>query len=150
MLRHLLLPHADPDIPFERWAPFTDAALLQTCALIGVFAALIALCYALHARRLKIRRPQDVFRPFAPLRWLLLSLAPGALAAGSFYRQFTWQFPSSPASPLPTSLRLFVFAAGLSLLLGYALLCLPGITPAKFRYRPILWFVRGARPGGGA
>src|SRR5947209_683099 len=108
MLRHLLLPHFDPDIPFERWEPFTESTLAQTWLIVAVCTVLVALIYALHARRLKIHKPQDLFRPFLPLRWLALSLAPGVAAAGLFHRQFAWSFPASPVSPLSADLRLFL------------------------------------------
>lgn len=143
-MQQLLFPQADPEIPYERWAQFADR--------LGAFALLLFLCgtlaivllYAVHAHRLRVRRPGDLFLPYAPLRWLWLSLVPGAAAGLLLSLEYVAQFPGR-ASPLGGALRASAFVSLATLLLSYTVACLPGVTPARFRYRPFGAMLSGGR-----
>lgn len=134
-MRQLLFPQADPEIPYERWAQFSDRVGAWALCLFLVGAAAVVLLYAVHARRLRVRRPADLFRPFSPLRWLWLALVPGAASGLLLAGEYVSQFPGA-ASPLGGALRVGLAVTAATLLCAYGAACLPGVTPAKFRYRP--------------
>jgi hypothetical protein len=143
-MRQLLLPQADPEIPYERWVQFADGALGWALLLFCVGAFTVVLAYAVHARRLRVRRPSDVFRPYAPLRWLWLALVPGAASGLLMASEYVAQFPGA-ASPLPAALRIGAAVSLATLLVSYGVACLPGVTPARFRYRPFGALLPGGR-----
>lgn len=128
---------SDPDLPLETWAQFTETVSAWALLLLIAGTAVIVTLYAIHVRTLRIRRPQDLFQPFTPMRWLFLAPLPGLAAALLYAAEYARRFPESGVPSTLGALRVGGVVAGATLLCGYLLCCLPMITPARFRYRPI-------------
>lgn len=130
------------NMTYTDWNAFLDsmAGLLAVSVIVTVAIAVIG--YAVHARKLRITYADHYFASFTPLRWpLLLALTPAALVLWRFVVEYKTLFPLTAVSPLGAALQAGVWAGLLSFLLARLLVMLPGITPRKFRYRPLRPFV---------
>ena len=140
-------PDADPErMTFTMWNTFLDSmsSLLVICVLLIVLLAVIG--YASHARHLRIVHPKDYFRPYTPLRWpLLLPLIIAALLFWQYVVQFKRMFPKSPVSPVGGAVQVAIWGWLLAFLLARLIVMSRGITPAKFRYRPLQWVIPSGR-----
>jgi hypothetical protein len=133
---------------YESWLRFRSelAGVVLASVTLGV-VAIVAL-YHRSAHALRISRPADPFRPFTPLRWLWLALAP-ALAAAT-YQFFLYQKILGPHVPFDELWWTFLVVAGATWFVSELVVSrFPRITPAKFRYHPRLvkrwlWSRRGA------
>ncbi len=138
MMSRLLFPGPfDPELPLETWAQFTETVSAWAVLLLIAGTAVIVILYAIHARTLRIRRPQDLFQPYTPLRWLFLSPLPGLAAALLLTAEYARRFPESNVPATLGALRVGGLLAVGTLLCAYVLCCLPMVTPTRFRYRPI-------------
>jgi heme/copper-type cytochrome/quinol oxidase subunit 2 len=151
-LRSLLLfwlsdqPDQNPNnMTYTAWTAFLDSIAAQMLICIVVFVIISVVGYAVHARRLRITYPDQYFATFTPLRWpWLVALTPAVIILWRFVADYRTTFPVTSVSPLMAALQASVFTLFLSWLVARLLVMLPGITPRKFRYRP-LWFVPKAR-----
>jgi len=74
-----------PDSPHWRIAP--EGICPAPTAFDGGGGGLCQPGHRAHLHRLRVRRPGDLFLPYAPLRWLWLALVPGAAAGLAGYRK---------------------------------------------------------------
>jgi hypothetical protein len=135
----------DPELPLETWAQFTDTVSGWALLLLLAGTAVIVTLYAIHVRTLRIRRPQDLFQAFTPMRWLLLAPLPGLAAALLLSAEYGRRFPDSNVPATLLALRVGGLVAACTLCCAYLLCSLPMVTPARFRYRPIGPLLRGRR-----
>lgn len=138
----------DEEIPLMLWRSFMEAmvGLLLIGILVG--AVVIVAGYAWHTRALKIRRPQDLFVSFIPMRWLAFALVPAVFVWYRYWVDFTTAFPLARISWVGGAVELAIICAVGAGVLGYALMLAPGVTPPRFRYRPVGLFTRTARTHG--
>jgi hypothetical protein len=148
VLRSLLFwlsrpPDTDPErMTYTMWNNFLDLiAGLMTISVLLIVAITIA-GYVVHARRLRIVHPKDYFRTYTPLRWPpLMALLPAAILLWRYMAEFKRFFPTTVVSPIGGAVSVAAASWLLTWLLSRAFVMLPGITPRKFRYRPLAWFV---------
>lgn len=132
----------DPNIDYTLWSGFRETMagwvilcfLLTTLVIIGL--------YSWSARRKKIRSPYDLFAPYKPLRWLWLAWIPAVAAFLIYAVKYQRLFSGAAVSFMAGAVTVGLWAGVLTLLLAYPLICLPSITPAKYRYRPLWLFYR--------
>ncbi len=135
-------PH--PDMPAATWRGFVDSVagwLLGSVLLVSL--GIVAL-YISSAHHKRIRHPGDAFGPYTPLYWLWLSLVSVAVVFVVYVVMYRDLFPGAPVSSLAGGVPAALWAGVLTFLVSHILVCLPGVTPPKFRYRP-LWFLHGRR-----
>lgn len=140
----------DPTIPYRQWLGFKDMIAGWILGAVILISVVILMFYWRSARRLKISndRPLELFQPYRPLLWLWLSGIPIMLIGILFCYYYTDYFGAS-VIVIGYGIVAGLWAGLLTFMLSYTLLTLPvlGITPAKFKYRP-LWLVyrhRGRR-----
>ena len=145
-------PDTDPErMAYSMWNNFLDivAGLLVILVLLFVISAVIG--YAAHARRRRIVHPKDYFKSYSPLRWpLLLSFLPALILFWRYIAEYKRLFPVTLVSPIGGAVSVAALSWFVSWLLGRVIVMFAGVTPRKFRYRPLAWFVsRGqAQPKG--
>lgn len=138
----------DPNIDYAVWAGFCDAmaswVMMGSVLTTGVIVGL----YIWSARRKKIRTPQDLFAPYTPMYWLGLVLVPAVVVFIVYAIEYRSLFSGAAISYMAGAVPVGVETGILTFLLSYPLMWIPGITPAKYRYRPLWLFCRkkGARP----
>src|SRR4051794_755955 len=134
-------PDTDPEhMSITMWNSFRDSigGLIAGCVVLAVLVAVIG--YATHARRRRITHPTDYFRTYSPLRWPpYVALIPAAIVAWQYVVSYNRLFPATPLSPIGGAVSVAAEAWLLSYLIGRLFVMFAGITPRKFRYRPIPW-----------
>lgn len=131
-------------IDYQTWERFQINLSLIVVGSILATVAVILLCYAVSARKLKILAPEDIFSRYRPLRWLFLAIAGGVAAATMCAVQL-----SAIVDRVPTiatvSIEVFFLTSILGAIGAYALIVLVRpLTPARFRYRPA-WFLHSRK-----
>ena len=127
------------------WDAFVDSIIAQATIFIAIFVVIAVVGYTIQARRRRIIYPDQYFKSFTPLRWpLWISLTPAALVLWRFVEDYHSAFPSTTVSPIALALKTSLMTFFLTWLVSRLLVMFPGITPKKFRYRP-LWFIPKAR-----
>jgi cytochrome bd-type quinol oxidase subunit 2 len=131
----------------QKWTEMLDS--MASLCIIAVIAAviLIVVFYAGSAKSKKIHKPEDIFAPYTPMYWLWLAAVAGLVVGCYCAWQYHDVFPAEAEGQASTSLCLAGWTALWAFILGYGLILLPGITPPKFRYRPLWLFYqnKGAR-----
>jgi Zn-dependent protease with chaperone function len=139
-------PDTDPEhMTLTMWNSFRDSigGILALWVLIGVIIAVIG--YALHVRRRRITHPTHYFASYTPLRWpWLIAVLPAVIIAWQYYVEYKRLFPATLLSPVGGAVAAAFEAWLLSWLISRIVVMLAGITPRKFRFRPIPW--RPSRP----
>ncbi len=132
----------DPQrIDAEAWLRFADSIAGWWVLTVILTCSLIVAVYAWAARRRKIRSVQDVFGPYGPMRALFLSVLAALFMFFLFDLEYARRFTGA-LSATGTGVFVALWAAAWALWLGYLLICLPGITPAKYRHRPVAFLHR--------
>jgi len=121
------------------WEEYLNAMALYAVVLIGATAAAVALLYWISANRRKIHRPEDCFAPYTPIQWLWLELVVFA-GVGGLAALYYADYLKNTEAMINVVLELAGWSFFVGLVITYGLILIPGITPAKFRYRPI-WFL---------
>jgi hypothetical protein len=136
----------DISIAQKDWTSFLDLMAASTLLIIIVSIFAIDSLYSWSAVKRKVHHPDDLFAPYTPMRWLLLSVVAGLIAAGVCLVQYWDRFPNAVGS-VPAATSIGFWTLFWSLLIGYIIILVPGSTPPKFRYRPLWLFYRnrGAR-----
>ena len=132
----------DPDMAVTLWRTFLDdmAGWLVGCVALGV--VLISVCYSVHARRKPIRQADDVFASYTPMAWLAVAVVPAAVLFVAYWSEFDRLFSQTRVSWVGGAVALAVAGGLATLVLSYAAMWLPLITPRKFRYRPRAFLMR--------
>ena len=132
-------------IDYRTWERFQINLSLIVVGAVAATVMAILVCYAIHARRLKILAPGDIFRRYTPLRWLFLAIAGGIMAAILCAVQLS-AIVSGLSTLAAISIEAFFLTSMVAALAAYALLVIVGpLTPARFRYRPA-WYLHSGRP----
>jgi hypothetical protein len=126
----------DPNIDYIRWTGFCEAMAGWMVMGVLLATALIIGCYWLHAQRKKIRQPEDVFAPYTPMRWLWLACLPSIALFGIYANEYEKLFRNATMPFMTGAVGVGLEAGFLTFILAYLLMWIPGITPAKYRYRP--------------
>jgi len=142
------------DVPYPQFMMYDDWQSFRSeigwwlvgAVIVGVSITIV--CYRWLVQEWTIRRPDDLFRPYMPMRKSLwLALVP-ALALGIVHWSlYASLFPEAPAHVGGAIVTALVGGA-ITLLLSYAVMLTAPVTPSKYRYRP-LWFCyrkKHARP----
>jgi hypothetical protein len=124
----------------ERWSEYLDTMASACLFVVIVFVVLTLLLYSSSAARKKIRLPADVFAPYTPIYWLCLSIPAGILMAVICVWTFADMLGDKAGGIAHTAATLALWAFVWTLLLSYLGILIPGITPPKFRYRPLWLF----------
>lgn len=125
------------DYVFETWNRFRGELASVLLVSIGVGVIIIVVVYHRSAKELKISRPADPFRPFAPLRALWLALVPAIVAV--VVQSVLYHKILGPHVPFNELVWSFLAVGGLTALLSMLMIAwFPRVTPAKFRYHPRL------------
>ncbi len=137
----------DPDIEFLRWQGFREVMANWVLGAVLVATAIILCCYIIHVSRRMIRTASDLFAAYTPMYWLCLAILPGIVVFAIYARDYSKIFSGSPISYMSGAVVVALWTTFLTLFVAYLLMLLPGVTPAKFRYRPYWLFYRskGAR-----
>ena len=137
----------DPDIEFLRWQAFREVMANWVLGAVLVATAIILLCYFIHASRRKIRSASDLFAAYTPMYWLWLAVLPGIVVFLIYWLDYSKIFHDSPISYMSGAVVVSLWTTFLTLVVSYLLMLMPGVTPAKFRYRPywLLYRSKGAR-----
>jgi hypothetical protein len=118
------------------WERYVDSMSWMCFLLVLLALAVMLLGYEASARRRKIQRPADLFAPYTPLLWLLVA-APAGIAAGVIAAvSYEAHLGEQATGALPVGMQFAILTLAAALSFGYAAMLAPGITPAKFRYRP--------------
>ncbi len=131
-----------PGIPLPDWHQFRSsmAGLIIACVLLTVIV--IVTTYAIHARRKRIRRPADLFAAYTPMWWLAWSLLPGIAVFGLYIKFYYDTFPpQAKAFAMGGATQVGLWTVVLTFTIAYLLILFPGLTPGKFRYRPLPTFL---------
>jgi hypothetical protein len=120
------------------WEDYLSTMAVYAILFIALVGAAVVLLYVISANRRKIHRPDDCFAPYTPMRWLWLELLVFAGVATLAY--FNYEDLKSSEAQINISMELAGYTFLLGLILTYFVILIPGITPLKFRYRP-LWFL---------
>lgn len=140
----------DGNILGENWDQYlnTMAAIYLLVVLLAVVATV--LIYRAAAASKKIHVPDDVFAPYTPIYWLCLSVPAGIAMAIICVWTYGKTFGEQAGGMEYTAATLGWWTFLTCLVLGYLGILIPGITPAKFRYRPLWLLCRkwGVRTGG--
>lgn len=136
-------PDTDPErMSATMWNNFLDHIAGLMLILVLLVAAIAVAGYLTHARRMRIVHPKDYFRAYTPLRWPpLMALLPAAILFWRYIVDFNRMFPGTPVSPIGGAVSVTAASWLLTWLIGRVIVMLPGITPPKFRYRPIARFI---------
>ena len=134
------------NMPYTAWNNFLDGiAGLMMILVIAVVAVTVA-GYALHAHRLRIVHPRDYFRSYSPLRWpIFLAFLPALILLWRYIVEYKRFFPGTLVSPIGGAVSVAIAGWLVTWVASRVIVMLPFITPAKFRYRPLAWFVSRGR-----
>ena len=128
----------------EAWESFLNAMALYAVILIAIVGAAIVLLYWISANRRKIHRPEDCFAPYTPMQWLWLEFIVFFVVGG--VAAWLWSSDDSLKNS-DAMINVALAMAGWSFLAGlvitYGIILIPGITPNKFRYRPLRFLYAG-------
>jgi heme/copper-type cytochrome/quinol oxidase subunit 2 len=131
----------DPAIVSGAWSDYLDLLALVSIVAVAVTAIVTVLAYRLHASRRKVHRPNDLFEPYTPMRWLLLTVIPaivvGVLAAVKYEPML-----KSTLGEAGAVLQTALLTGSLCVAFAYLFMLMPRITPIRFRYRPWWLFYR--------
>ncbi len=130
------VPPDRDNIPLIRWLAFRDELAAVTLVVLALMVTLALLWYRSAALRKKLRTPADVFGPYTPMIRLLITLVAGVVLAAYYGVRYDQEFHGAVVSWVQGSFSVGVWTALWTLFIAYILICLPGITPAKFKYRP--------------
>ena len=135
------------NIVAQTWSGFLDSMAVLSLGIVAGFTLLIVLGYVGSVKGRKVRTPNDLFSAYTPMYWLLLALLGGIAAACVCAWRYHDLLPPESAGQFSTSAYVGLWTAAWAFLLGYLIVLIPGITPPKFRYRPLWLFYhgRGAR-----
>jgi hypothetical protein len=129
-------------IDYPTWVAFqlTLTSLVAGLTLSG--AGITLLVYVIAARRRRIVAPGDVFLPYRPLWALMVAPVMGVTVAILCFAQLN-PIVDSITSKAGISAEAFAVTTILSAVIAYVLIVLmPGLTPARFRYRPAWYLYR--------
>ncbi|MEK7752161.1 MAG: hypothetical protein AAB654_09620 [Acidobacteriota bacterium] len=144
--------HDPPDgnILGEDWEQYLNSMAASYILVVLLAVLATVLIYRAAAARKKIHAPPDVFAPYTPIYWLCLSVPAGIVMAMICIWTYGEKFGDQAGGLTYTATTLALWTFLGCLLLGYLGILIPGITPPKFRYRPLWPFCRkrGLRTGG--
>lgn len=126
----------DENIDYDQWSGFCEEMAGVVVGVWLVMTALIIGGYWWTARQEKILVPSDVFRPYTPMRWLWWAVAAGVMVSLFYAYQYQTRFTDTTVSFMADAPWVGLWTTLWTFLLAYLLMWLPGITPAKYRYRP--------------
>ena len=104
-------------------------------ALLLISTVLILLCYAGTVRKLKVRRPEDLLKPFRVMWWLIICVPAGIAAGVRAAVEFSNYFTNSENGIEPSSISIGLIVMLLALAAGFGATLIPGITPPLFKGR---------------
>ena len=134
----------DPcQIVTQTWNAFLDSMAAASVGVIVVITLLIVILYAGSAKRRRIHTPDDLFAAYTPMYWLLLAVVAAVVAGCTCAWQYHDLLPPESGGQISTSISIGVWTGLWTFVLGYLAILIPGITPAKFRYRPLWLFYHG-------
>lgn len=134
-------------IDYVTWNGFRDMVAGWVVGLLLLTTAAIVGLYMWSVRRKKIHTPDDLFKPYTPMRWLWLAFFPVVVVFIVYVVEYRKLFSGARVSYMSGAVAVGLWAGFLTFLLAYLLMLIPQITPAKFRYRPLWLFYhkKGAR-----
>jgi hypothetical protein len=125
------------DVEFDTWNKFLAEVFGVFVGAVFPLSLIAVVLYSKAARAIKIRYPSDLFKPYTPMLWLLLSWIAGLITGTYFSYRYHDLFPDNPASggsAVEMGLYAIFWASWLCFL---AVRFIPEVTPDKFKYRPI-------------
>jgi|ERR1039458_3091752 uncharacterized BrkB/YihY/UPF0761 family membrane protein len=137
----------DPNISGDLWTDFQNDFALYL--LFGAALTIVATAGLYHhsARKKLIRAAGDPFGKYTPMRWLWLALVPALVVSFLGWWQFHKRFPDAEVGFEGGAALVGLCCGALALLISFLLMLAPGITPPKFKYRPVGAFIAPRRQG---
>lgn len=125
-----------PDVAQEDWANFLNLYSFVFLVVLALTVLGTVLGYRSAARHYRVFSASDVFRPFTPMRWLLLAFAGATVAALVGLFQFHATLNTWAGAPGFASL-MFLLTGLLSAILSYLLIVFwTDLTPPHLQFRP--------------
>jgi hypothetical protein len=134
-----MLSPFDPSVTQTDWDNYLNYMAWTTILIMLIGVGSIVGMYAHSARRRKIHTPDDLFRPYRCMWWLLLSVPAGLGAAVLALVKFSVFCGEDAAGVAPAAISIGLETAFLCFVIGYLLILTPGVTPPVFKYRPRGW-----------
>lgn len=150
-MRLIILPWMrlppDPNMELTTWSGFHTEMAAAVILCVTLVTTAIIILYSLSAHRKRIHTPKDLFAPYTPMRWLLLSVVSAVAMFLVYAIRYERFFSGARVSYTSGAPWVALWAGFLTLLAAYFLMWLPFITPARFKYRPrrLLYQLKGAR-----
>ena len=142
-----MLSPFDPSVTQTDWDNYLNyMAWTEIFVLLIAVASIVGL-YAYSARRRRIHGPEDLFRPFRCMWWLLLCVPAGVVAAVVALLKFPVFCGEEATGVAPAAISIGLETTLLCLIIGYLIILFPGVTPPILKYRPRAWFFRARRAG---
>ena len=127
----------DQAIPETAWNEFLNGMATVMFIAVAITTILTVILYGWSARRKKVFFPGDVFKAYLPMWWLCLSLVAGVVSTFVCIWQYSPAL-NTAAGELGIALQIGIVSVFMTALPAYLLIAfIPGITPAKFCYRPV-------------
>ena len=131
-----MLAPVDASITEKDWGNYLNYMGWVAIAIVFAAVALIGGAYSYAARRRRIHTASDLFRGYGCRWWVLLAVPAGIGAGIAAWLSFpVYCGETATGVGLPT-VSIGGVTVLLSLVIGYAIILLPGVTPRAFKYRP--------------
>jgi len=132
----------DGNILGVKWAEYLDSMAVSYILVVLLTVGAMVVIYRAAAAAKQIHVPDDVFAPYTPIYWLCLSAPASIVVAIICVWTYGEAFGERASGLTSTAASLGFWTFLTTVLLGYVGILIPGITPRKFRYRPLWLFYR--------
>lgn len=126
----------DPAMGIDLWLGFRQEIIGWLLVSVLVTVVAIVAGYYWASRKLTIRVPLDPFRPYTPMRWLLLSVLPGVVITIVYVIRYASLFPLARVPAVGAAVMAGITTALITYVIAQVAIWMPGVTPLKFLYHP--------------
>ncbi|MFN0106876.1 MAG: hypothetical protein ACKV2U_32885 [Bryobacteraceae bacterium] len=135
-------PPGSGQIALSTWREYLASMASVSLVAVVLGVGVIVFLYMRSASAMRVRVWSDVFKTYAPNYWLLLSLL-GFFGMGGYAWMDYSTLGEGAVGAEFVAFQIAVWTLFWTALLSFLIVCMPGVTPPKFRYRPYAIFVSG-------